>query len=471
MVRARRVVKKPKSQKAEQYDSDDPDGYRDMEAPDKRSARYLEDRVDEFHKAKISKLLAAGVEEESDQEEFSEEEEVMALQVPDEEEDDEDEEEGGEEGEEDMDSDLEGRNEDDLPDDMAWGQRKKIFYDTDLITTKGRSKEEVEEEEQEEEQEAKNIQKRLAANLSEEDYDIDLLQEFEVEKPVETEDQQQQVQHVTKDLNQLGHKQKMKLLKKESPELLQLIADFKAKLTELKDEVQPLVELVKDGTIPPGKAADYLLNKQQLYLHYCSNISFYLALKAKRIPAHNHPVIERLLAYRNLINELSTVDATLAPQMRLLLSGSKKPAAPRHTPDTHTPDQADEDEDGEESDSDLDEDAALEFYRGLEQRLKRKRTTPSAGTGAEEEEEGEGEDEGMPEDAKRGITYQMAKNKGLTPKRKKIDRNPRVKHREKFRRAQIRRKGQVQQVQKEMTRYSGEMSGIRAGVKKSVKLK
>lgn len=38
---------------------------------------------------------------------------------------------------------------------------------------------------------------------------------------------------------------------------------------------------------------------------------------------------------------------------------------------------------------------------------------------------------------------QMAKNKGLTPKRKKIDRNPRVKNREKFRRAKIRRKGQV----------------------------
>lgn len=38
---------------------------------------------------------------------------------------------------------------------------------------------------------------------------------------------------------------------------------------------------------------------------------------------------------------------------------------------------------------------------------------------------------------------QMAKNKGLTPKRKKIDRNPRVKNKEKFRRAKIRRKGQV----------------------------
>jgi U3 small nucleolar RNA-associated protein 3 len=31
----------------------------------------------------------------------------------------------------------------------------------------------------------------------------------------------------------------------------------------------------------------------------------------------------------------------------------------------------------------------------------------------------------------------MMKNKGLTRKRKKIDRNPRVKHREKFRKALI----------------------------------
>lgn len=45
--------------------------------------------------------------------------------------------------------------------------------------------------------------------------------------------------------------------------------------------------------------------------------------------------------------------------------------------------------------------------------------------------------------AKRAITYKMAKNKGLTPHRKKEQRNPRVKHRNKFRKAKIRRKGAV----------------------------
>jgi len=72
---------------------------------------------------------------------------------------------------------------------------------------------------------------------------------------------------------------------------------------------------------------------------------------------------------------------------------------------------------------------------------------------------------------KRGITYEIAKNKGLTPKRKKELRNPRVKHRMKFKKAVIRRKGQVREPRKEVTRYGGELSGIKAGVVKSVKFK
>lgn len=47
------------------------------------------------------------------------------------------------------------------------------------------------------------------------------------------------------------------------------------------------------------------------------------------------------------------------------------------------------------------------------------------------------------ESSKRAITYEMAKNKGLTPHRKKEQRNPRVKHRMKYRKAVIRRKGAV----------------------------
>lgn len=44
------------------------------------------------------------------------------------------------------------------------------------VVAEGKFKEQVEAEEKEEEEEAKTIQKRLAANLSEEDYDLNFFQ-------------------------------------------------------------------------------------------------------------------------------------------------------------------------------------------------------------------------------------------------------------------------------------------------------
>ncbi|XP_034389246.1 something about silencing protein 10 isoform X2 [Cyclopterus lumpus] len=467
MGRTKKIIKIPRLKKIERFDEDDPEAFKNMPVPDKKSSQYTKDKIDAFHDEKIAKLFASGVQQESDPEELDDEEEVMALD--DSEDDDDDDEEGT-----DMESDLEGKKEDELPNEMAWGTKKKMFYDSDYVATKGRSQDELEAEEQEEEEEAKNVQKRLAANLSEEDYDLNFFQEFAVEENDENKTVEKE-ERIVKDLKQMSQKEKMKLLKKESPELLELIQDFKAKLNELKDELQPLMQMVKEGKIPPGKGADYIKTKQQLYLNYCTNISFYLVLKAKRIPAHHHPVIERLLTYRNLINELGSVDARLAPQFRKLLSGVEKekttsrPAGGKKTRVASKMEKDSGEATPEVEDSDLDEEAALRFYREVEERskLKRKRNDVPE---AEEMEVKDAEEEEDP-DAKRGITYQMAKNKGLTPKRKKIDRNPRVKHREKFRRANIRRKGQVRDVRREVTRYSGELSGIRAGVKKSVKLK
>ena len=79
-------------------------------------------------------------------------------------------------------------------------------------------------------------------------------------------------------------------------------------------------------------------------------------------------------------------------------------------------------------------------------------------------------DEDDESEERRAITYQIAKNKGLQPKRSKLNRNPRVKHRVKFQKAKVRRKGQVREVRTEVKKYGGEMSGINARVKKGVKL-
>ncbi|KAM9299039.1 something about silencing protein 10 [Gastrophryne carolinensis] len=441
------------------------------------SSEYYNDAVDNYHEKKFKSLLEKGVIFASDEEQYDSADEVMPIDIAEDEEEDDDDEEGEEEeeGDDDFDdqasmgSDLEDRSKDGLPNELAWGQKKKQFYDTDYkeYTKKKvkKTKDELEAEAQEEEEEAQNIQRRLAKALNEEDYGLDFLQEFG-EKPSEEKPSEEKI---VKDLEKMSEKEKRKLLKKESPELLELIQDLKLKLEEVKNELDPLLKLVKDRTIPQGKGSSYLRTKYQLYMNYCTNISYYLILKAKRLPITGHPVIERLVTYRNLINDLAVVDQRLSPEIRLLLSedAPKILVANKHKiarlkaakkKVTKRPLE-------EAEDSDLDEGDALNYYKMMENKLLEKRKH-----GKEEADEEVAEEE-MDPNAKRAITYQIAKNKGLTPKRKKIDRNPRVKHREKFRKAKIRRKGQVREVRKEEVRYSGEISGIRAGVKKSIKLK
>ncbi|NWW49406.1 SAS10 protein, partial [Pedionomus torquatus] len=440
---------------------------------------------EDFQEAQFRAVMAAleSGEEAGDSEE-EEEEEVLGLQLP---EDDSDEE-NGEEEEEEEEEEQQGERDQDtkLPHELSWGQRKQLYYDTDYgsgAQAKGkRRQQEVEAEEEEEEQEAQVIQRRLVQNLGEDDYGLDMIQGYLAEQQ-KTHDSKGQ--KIDKDLQALPKKEQLKLLKQESPELLQLIEDFEVKLMELKDELHPLLQMVRNGTIPQGKGSRYLQTKYHLYLNYCANISFYLVLKSKRMPVHSHPVIERLVAYRNIINDLAVIDQRLSPQVRALLKSYydkkedklrkekkfavflpldvKKTRSKRAAALANGRAAAAEPSD----ESDLDEVAALEYYKVMEEKLKLKRKRSEEQEVLEEEEVAlEGEDP----NTKRGVTYQMIKNKGLTPRRKKIDRNPRVKHREKFRRAKIRRRGQVREVRRELHRYSGEHSGIRAGVKKSRKL-
>ncbi|CAD7670283.1 unnamed protein product [Nyctereutes procyonoides] len=442
--------------------------------PSPGDSSYYQDKVDDFHEARSRAALAKGWSEvESageDGEEEEEEEEVLALDVADE--DDEDGDSAGDEEDDDGDggSSVQSEAEASVDPSLSWGQRKKLYYDTDY-GSKSRSRQsqqQVEEEEREEEEEAQLIQRRLAQALQEEDFGVTWVEAFA--KPVSQVDEAET--RVVKDLAKVSVKEKLKMLRKESPELLELIEDLKLKLTEVKDELEPLLRLVEQGIIPPGKGSQYLRTKYNLYLNYCANISFYLILKARRVPAHGHPVIERLVTYRNLINELSVVDQKLASEIRHLLTlkgdaGDKEliskarftKAKPKSVSETPAAVSAVTDE---SDDSDFDEEAARKYYKEVEdkQKLKRKKEENSIEEQALEDQ-----------NAKRAITYQIAKNRGLTPRRKKIDRNPRVKHREKFRRAKIRRRGQVREVRREEQRYSGELSGIRAGVKKSIKLK
>jgi len=77
----------------------------------------------------------------------------------------------------------------------------------------------------------------------------------------------------------------------------------------------------------------------------------------------------------------------------------------------------------------------------------------------------------MEKDIQRNINYDIMKAKGLTRKRKKIDRNSRVKFREKYRKALIKRGAKVQEY-KEGPKgvYAGEKTGLKVGLIKSTAL-
>ncbi|NWH89161.1 SAS10 protein, partial [Aegithalos caudatus] len=468
------------------------------EVPDGRAGpEELADDVERFHEEQFRAVMAAlDSGDEAGGSEEEEEEEVLGLQLPEdsEEEEDEDEEDEEEEMRErnpfveySAEEDEDGEDEEaKLPHELSWGQRKQLYYDTDYgsdAQAKGkRSQQEIDAEEEEEEQEAQIIQRRLVRDLGEDDYGLDMIQGYLAEQQ-KTHDIKGQ--KISKDLQALSKKEQLKLLKQESPELLQLMEDFEVKLMEIKDELHPLLQMVRDGTIPQGKGSRYLQTKYHLYLNYCANISFYLVLKSKRMPVHSHPVIERLVAYRNIINDFAAVDQKLSPQVRMLLRNyydKKEEKLQKENKFSvfltmdgkkNKPKRASAPVNGQAAaaelsdESELDEEAALKYYKMMEEKLALKRKRTRGEDALEEAAVSEGEDPSK----KRGVTYQMIKNKGLTPKRRKIDRNPRVKHREKFRRAKIRRKGQVREVRRELHRYAGELSGIRAGVKKSRKLK
>jgi hypothetical protein len=69
------------------------------------------------------------------------------------------------------------------------------------------------------------------------------------------------------------------------------------------------------------------------------------------------------------------------------------------------------------------------------------------------------------------LLFQIEKNRGLLLKSKKGDSHPRVKRRNQFKKALIKRRSQVPDVKRELNKYSGETRGIRASTVRSISFK
>ncbi|KAL1401269.1 hypothetical protein pipiens_001969 [Culex pipiens pipiens] len=384
------------------------------------------------------------------------EEEVLGF---DDEEDDYDEDDDDEVQKFEHDSDIEDKeDDDDLPNRKAWGSKARGFYGADYVDQDYDSLTAQEEERaQLEEIEAKEIQQRLAKELNEADFSLDVfVAEPEAGREGKKKKDKGEIKLKT-DLSDLSERQKRELFRKEAPEFDGLVEDFEKNLVECQDTMEPVLKYLKEHGVQDHPFVNFLKTRYDLALSYCNNISFYLLLKSKKIKVKNHPVVKRMVQMKQLLLELDQkYETSIQSQVEQILEHieSGEELIFDDQPSADKPKKAKK---------------KLAMLRNLEASEE-----PEDEDHDSEEEQQEDEEEAevvLDKDGKRKITYQMAKNKGLTAHKRKEQRNIRVKNRRKFQKALVRRKGAIRPVKTETTRYAGEAGGIKAFVKRSVKLK
>lgn len=489
----------------------------DFGGSDVDSDDFYHDEIDDFH-ADQEKMLLGDDGFRANLSSREEEEEIMPITDEEDEDDDLDEEAAEEEFEDDddqdsfhksdMESDLDDKFDDDdgFPGLGAWGKKSSFFGADFADEDRGKSyRLEDEEKALAEEEAGTELNKINLAPLKHKGVCLDE-HEFKVAK-----NQVYVKEALKKDLDNLAVGYRKKIFKKESPEYYLVVNDFRNLMKEFNERLSPLYELVEAGRIK-GQGAEYICLKRSLILHYCLNISFYMMLKSKGKPTDNHPVIKRLSQYRELLNHYKGADKKLKPEIDYILEKLKNGKDIEFNSE------------GEEESLGVDRSTSVKhetLKRPIEENMsevskksKRQKVKPTSNqietetekevtslymdmkkkqrdaqlllSSSDDEDDLQDEEYDLNEskdleefgdgdetfeDGKRTITYQIAKNKGLLPYRNKEYRNPRVRNRMKYRRAKIRRKGQVREPRREITKYGGELTGIRKDVSRSIKIK
>jgi len=345
-------------------------------------------------------------EDESDEEEdfYEDEQEILPLDMQEDSEDEEDEDEDDED-DEDGEIEVENTNKRESQEKMtnkvekldlsqvSWGRNMHNYYnaDTGKKDKRERKKQHLREDEEEimvqeeEEEEAKRLQKIKANSFTLEDFDeenqdldaddddendenegeLEISFENRINKKsnnkknssttqlsnVSSKDLEDFIKEARNELNQtpkvevskkIPVQEKLHLLSKESPEIFQLLEDFKTNISELKEKITPELEKSKITGVTSSQTK-FLQLKYKLLLSYCTNIGFYLLLKTEGKAVKGHPVIETLLKIRTMLEkiELHSKEKTqinkLMKLAKLPQKKVKKSSKPKQSDDTSIP--------------------------------------------------------------------------------------------------------------------------------------
>ena len=153
--------------------------------------------------------------------------------------------------------------------------------------------------------------------------ELDFLDAFVVKKTENIEKKVESKDNLARDLSKLAKKEQVQLFKQQSPEFDGVVADFKLRTGE-PVKLARVTALAEGGALPDGPVLDYVRNKLELVLNYCTNILAYLMFKSRGVSLALHPVTGRLVQYRQLIDRLEEMDKIVMPQVEEVLRRAAK---------------------------------------------------------------------------------------------------------------------------------------------------
>jgi len=105
----------------------------------------------------------------------------------------------------------------------------------------------------------------------------------------------------------------------DAPEIMALQRELAKNLEEVKNVVEPALQVAKKGGYATELGISYLETKHMLMLSYCVNIVMYLLLKSEGVAVKDHPVVVRLVEIRTYLEKLRPIDRKLKYQIEKLL--------------------------------------------------------------------------------------------------------------------------------------------------------
>ncbi|RCI05233.1 hypothetical protein CU098_013149 [Rhizopus stolonifer] len=324
------------------------------------------DSEDEFHEDREKILLNNNQESEQDESDR----EIYGLE--------------GLDSEEELSEDeIIGKQEEEETEDKTWGTSKNVYYDAD----EGDDLDEM----REEEEEALRIQKEQLSNMDEADFVDDALAGWGVGANEDAEADKKLVEDVSKELEDISFDtikvekrrknlpiaEKLKLIQNESPELIDLLDEFKEKSSTVK-ALRSIVEQVQSSPKREQDLAQFILFKYQTYMNYLTNISFYFALKASESnDVRDHPVIQALVNLRQTLEKLETLDEKLKLDTEAFINSLDQPEqgiaskekikkTPKKTVVTNDSDVSDEELEEEQEEEQEEEESAQDILNEIE---------------------------------------------------------------------------------------------------------